>query len=90
MIEARRESVLQRAITRLRSANPAQLQGLTHELGGAIGFYGFTREGEALLKLSRSVDGDFPTTSTSFQESLDSVIASLEFHLRNIRGEADE
>ena len=90
MIEARRESVLQKAIDRLRAATAGQLQELTHELGGAIGFYGFTEEGEALLQLSRKVSGDFPTSGHAFGEKLDSVIASLEFHLREIRGEAHE
>ena len=59
MIRDRRGDVLNRAIASLSGATPATIKGITHDLGGAIGFYGFEREGTEILNYSRSLsEGD--------------------------------
>lgn len=60
MIAERRGGVLTRAIASLEAATPETIKEITHEVGGAIGFYGFEEQGRELLKYSRFVD---PTTS---------------------------
>lgn len=60
MIAERRGGVLTRAIASLEAATPETIKDITHEVGGAIGFYGFEEQGRELLKYSRFVD---PTTS---------------------------
>lgn len=60
MIAERRGDVLARAIASLESATPETIKDVTHEVGGAIGFYGFEEQGRELLKYSRFLD---PSTS---------------------------
>jgi signal transduction histidine kinase len=60
MIAERRSDVLARAIAALESATPETIKEVTHEIGGAIGFYGFEEQGRELLKYSRFLD---PLTS---------------------------
>lgn len=60
MIAERRGDVLTRAIASLEAATPETIKEITHEVGGAIGFYGFEEQGRELLKYSRVVN---PTTS---------------------------
>ena len=60
MIAERRSDVLARAITSLESATQETIKEVTHEIGGAIGFYGFEEQGKELLKYSRFFD---PSTS---------------------------
>lgn len=60
MIAERRSDVLARAIASLESATPETIKDVTHEVGGAIGFYGFEEQGRELLKYSRFLD---PSTS---------------------------
>jgi signal transduction histidine kinase len=60
MIAERRSDVLARAIASLEAATPETIKEVTHEIGGAIGFYGFEEQGRELLKYSRFFD---PSTS---------------------------
>lgn len=53
LIQARRGDVLKRAIASLVASTNENLIDVTHEIGGAIGFYGFTEEGNQLLDFSR-------------------------------------
>jgi signal transduction histidine kinase len=55
LIRDRRGDVLQRAITALEGATPSTIKDVTHEIGGAIGFYGFESEGRVILDYSRSL-----------------------------------
>jgi signal transduction histidine kinase len=55
LIQARRGDVLARAIASIEISTPENIKGLTHELGGAIGFYGFEGEGRAIIEYSRAL-----------------------------------
>ena len=82
LIAARRADVLHRSITRLKAVDDSELKALTHEIGGAIGFYGFGSEGKMLLEISRELDSDAPAVSLGSRKSLESVILQLESHLK--------
>jgi hypothetical protein len=47
--------VLNRAIASLNGATPSTIKGVTHDIGGAIGFYGFESEGAEILNYSRAL-----------------------------------
>ena len=55
LILQRREGVLVRAIERITQASPDKLKDVTHEIGGAIGFYGFELEAKLILEHSREL-----------------------------------
>lgn len=55
LIASRRVDVLQRSLARLQAANQTNLKALTHEIGGAIGFYGFTDLAPRILDFSRAL-----------------------------------
>jgi signal transduction histidine kinase len=82
LISSRRAEVLERSIKRLKEAHNEEIKAITHEIGGAIGFYGFESEGVQLLEISRAKDGETPESLSRSRESLNTVIAQLEFHLK--------
>lgn len=56
---ARRAEVLSRAIAALEKSTSSDIKAITHEMGGAIGFYGFEEEGQELVEFSRVLpDGE--------------------------------
>lgn len=55
LIKDRRRGVLQRALTRLESAKTEDVRDLAHEIGGAIGFYGYEELGAKILTFSRKL-----------------------------------
>lgn len=55
LIKERRGDVLNRAIASLNSASPSTIKDVTHDIGGAIGFYGFESEGAEILNYSRGL-----------------------------------
>lgn len=55
MILERRGEVLKRAIASLENATPSTIKDVTHEIGGAIGFYRFEDLGREILEFSRSL-----------------------------------
>jgi signal transduction histidine kinase len=55
----RRLAVLDRAIEAVERSTSSDIKAIAHEMGGAIGFYGFESEGQELVELSRSLpDGE--------------------------------
>jgi signal transduction histidine kinase len=82
LISSRRAGVLERSIRRLKEAHNEEIKAITHEIGGAIGFYGFESEGVQLLEISRAIDSETPESLSLSRQSLNTVIAQLEFHLK--------
>ena len=58
LIKDRRRGVLLRALTRLESAKSEDVKDLTHEIGGAIGFYGYEELGARILTFSRTLTSE--------------------------------
>jgi signal transduction histidine kinase len=76
VIQARQGDVLARAIGTIEKSTPENIKAVTHEMGGAIGFYGFENEGRELVEYSRSLDANpvplnqFPADKTRILEIL--------------------
>ena len=73
--------MLERSIARLKGAENKDLKALTHEIGGAIGFYGFGSEGQNLLEISRAIDSETPENFSRSRQSLEDIVIQLECHL---------
>lgn len=66
----RRTGVLNRAIEALEKATFDEIRAITHEMGGAIGFYGFEAEGQELVEFSRSLlDGEVGSATFTSEKS---------------------
>lgn len=76
-IRERRLSVLQRSLARLELCPDKDLKALTHEIGGAIGFYGYRIEGEGLLAFSRSLPIWQEGASSIDRSQLTAIISGL-------------
>ncbi len=76
LIQARQGDVLARAIAAIERSTPENIKAVTHEMGGAIGFYGFEEEGREIIEYSRSLDANpvpldqFPADKTRILEIL--------------------
>lgn len=55
LIQERRGDVLRRSIAKLESSTPGTIKAVTHEIGGAVGFYNFERLGREIIECSRSL-----------------------------------
>jgi signal transduction histidine kinase len=84
LIASRRAGVLERSIARLKGVENEDLKALTHEIGGAIGFYGFESEGRDLLEISRAIDSESPDNFTHSRQSLENIITQLERQLEEL------
>jgi two-component sensor histidine kinase len=82
LIASRRAGVLERSIARLKEVDENDFKALTHEIGGAIGFYGFESEGQELLGISRAIDGETPENFSHSRQSLERIVTKLECHLQ--------
>ena len=56
LILDRRGAVLQRAISALEASDATTIKAVAHEVGGAIGFYGFVHEGREIVEFSRRLE----------------------------------
>lgn len=87
IIQARQGDVLARAIAAVEKSTPENIKSVTHEMGGAIGFYGFEEEGREIIKYSRSLDDEpvslnqFPADKTRILEILDSAANRIKSEL---------
>ena len=87
MILDRRRDVLLRAITSLEGATPKSIQAIAHEIGGALGFYGFVRVGTNLTDYSRTLSGESNPSTEQFLISRDLYLNELRGELADIEGE---
>lgn len=88
LIKDRRRDVLHRALIRLESAKSEELKELAHEIGGAIGFYGYEELGAEILAFSReklSTDG-----AVFHAHELQHLISELRKEIALIDGESHE
>lgn len=89
LINDRRESVLIRAIDHLREATSGELKNITHSMGGAIGFYGFEKEGEEVLHFSRALGDSIDPESAEAISEQHKVLSLLESRLQEILKEKE-
>lgn len=84
LILDRRSDVLARAIINLKDSTRENFKAVTHDIGGAIGFYYFESLGSLILEYSRSFSPDelsdieFVATKARLLEQMNSALESTE------------
>lgn len=77
MIVDRRSDVLARAVKTISASTMSTLKDTTHEIGGAIGFYGFEEEGKLILNYSRKASIEGVTTQEQLHADKAMLLALL-------------
>jgi len=84
LILDRRSDVLARAIISLKDSTRENVKAVTHDIGGAIGFYYFESLGSLILEYSRSFSPDelsdieFVATKARLLEQMNRALESIE------------
>ena len=89
LINARRGDVLDRAIAAVEKSTPEDIKAVTHEMGGAIGFYGFEDEGREIVNYSRNLDAN-PVPLNQFLEDKTRILGILNSAADRIKSEHNE
>lgn len=84
MILDRRNDVLARAISSLEKSAPETIKAITHEVGGAIGFYGFEAIGTQILDYSRSLGDEIALHEFTAEKTR--LLALMKDELERISG----
>jgi signal transduction histidine kinase len=88
LIRDRRSDVLKRAIVAIELATPETIMAITHEMGGALGFYGFSSVGSDLIEYSRTLSrGEIPELE-AFEKSKQRLISALKLEEAKTEGES--
>ncbi len=87
LILQRREGVLVRAIERISQASPDKLKDVTHEIGGAIGFYGFEQEAKLILEHSRELARQEAIDAADAARRKKEMLAILQVSLDRVKKE---
>ncbi len=89
LIQARQGDVLARAIAAIEKSTPENIKAVTHEMGGAIGFYGFEEEGREIVEYSRSLDAN-PVSLNQFPADKTRILEILFVAANRIKSEHNE
>lgn len=89
LIQARQGDVLARAIAAIEKSTPENIKAVTHEMGGAIGFYGFEAEGREIVEYSRSLDAN-PVSLNQFPADKTRILEILFVAANRIKSEHNE
>ena len=89
IIQARQGDVLARAIAAIEKSTPENIKSVTHEMGGAIGFYGFEAEGREIIEYSRSLDVE-PVSLNQFPADKTRILEILYLSANRIKSELNE
>ncbi len=89
LIQARKGDVLARAIAAIEKSTPENIKAVTHEMGGAIGFYGFEEEGREIVEYSRSLDAN-PVSLNQFPADKTRILEILFVAANRIKSEHNE
>ena len=84
LVLERRLPVLEKAIESLSTAGLDQLQMVAHEMGGAISFYTFEREGEELIDFSHWLTASPDANENEITVKRDAILVSLRTSLLKI------
>ncbi len=90
MILERRHDVLRRGILALNSATTETIKDVAHEIGGAIGFYGFVEEGQVILNYARAATIEDQARSDQLDADKKRMVLILNEALSRIGGEKIE
>ncbi len=90
MILERRHDVLRRGIAALNGATSETIKDIAHEIGGAIGFYGFVEEGQVILNYARAATIEDQERSDQLEADKKRMVLILNDALGRIGGEKIE
>ena len=88
LILDRRGDVLQRAIAQLESSTQETIKAVTHEIGGAIGFYHFEELGREIINYSRALKDEGPSSS-EFPIDKKNLLEAMKSELKRISGDGN-
>lgn len=89
MIHDRRGDVIARSIASLEDATANNAEGVTHAIGGTIGFYGFENEGREVINYSRSLAGK-AISAVDFERDKARLLSLLREAQENVTGDDNE
>jgi hypothetical protein len=76
-------------VNAVENSTPSTLRAVTHEMGGALGFYGFSTASSDLLEFSRTLSESEAMAQTFFEESQSIFLTQLKRELRIIEGDVN-
>jgi signal transduction histidine kinase len=85
LVMGKREAVLQRAITAISESSMEELIGITHDVGGAIGFYTFEEESAKLIQFSRWLEKNPETQSETISKKKVAILELLNHTLDQVQ-----
>ena len=88
LILDRRGDVLQRAIAQLENSTQETIKAVTHEIGGAIGFYHFEELGREIINYSRALKDEGPSSS-EFPIDKKNLLEAMKSELKRISGDGN-
>jgi hypothetical protein len=77
LISARKIPVLNRSIQKVNEAENDQLASVSHEVGGAIGFYSFLDEGAEISRISRELHSRIDLTNKEISDFKGEILQML-------------
>jgi len=85
LVMGKREDVLERAINSIANCQVADLGAITHDVGGAIGFYTFMHESDELLNFSRWLKANPSADQHEIIAKRDALLVILNHALERIK-----
>ena len=89
LVMGKRQDVLERAINSIVNGQVAELVDITHDVGGAIGFYTFMHESEELINFSRWLEANPSAAQEEIIAKKDALLVMLNQTLERIKRGAD-
>jgi len=89
LVMGKREDVLARAINSIANCQVSELVDITHDVGGAIGFYTFLLESDALINFSRWLKANPNADQDEIMAKKEALLVMLNQTLERIKRGAD-
>lgn len=85
LVMGKREAVLERAILAISKGSVEQLMDITHDVGGAIGFYTYEEESEKLIQFSRWLEKNPQADRAVISKKKAAILALLNHTLDEVK-----
>ena len=89
LVMGKREAVLERAIASISEGSIEELMDITHDVGGAIGFYTFEEESEKLIQFSRWLEKNPEAQSETISKKKATILELLNHTLGQVQNGRD-
>lgn len=85
LVMGKREAVLERAIAAISEGSTHELMDITHDVGGAIGFYTYQEESEKLIQFSRWLEKNPEAESETINKKRVAILELLNRTLNQVK-----